>query len=171
MKEGLSMEIQSKDFKRTSVLVWRLSKRNFQGPDREQSSDSSCKVPGSSFIFLRDCAFTTGRKCAINYQQHEIWTSAANIQGRKVREEEQLKLTWDAKPLLNAYQPSSRIPNEVRKWASDSRGNNNSWAESLLISKTKKAHKRPAVQTNKCFFCIAFISVSPPNMWMIWHSS
>lgn len=143
---------------------------NFQGPGRGQSNDSSCKVPGSNLIFLHDCAFTTGGECVINYQQHEIRTSAANIWGRKVREEEQLKLPWDAKPLLNAYQP---FPNGVRKGSlcapHDRAGHNNSWPESLLLSKTKNVLKRSAVQTNKCFFYMAFCSVSPLNTWMIWH--
>lgn len=174
MKGGLSMELHSKDFKGTSALAWRLSKLwYFQEPGRGQSNDSSCNVPGSSFIFLRNCAFTTGGKCVINYQQHEIWTSAANIRGGKVREEEQLKLPWDAKPLLNAYQSSSGIPNGVRKPSlctpHDRAGHNNSWLESLLLSKTKKVLKTPAVQTNKCFFSIALYSVSPLNTWVIWH--
>lgn len=175
MKEGRSMELHSKDFKRTSVLAWQLSKLwNFQEPGRGQSNDSSCKVSGSSFIFLHDCAFITGGECVMNYRQHEIRTSAANIWGRKVREEGQLKLPWDAKPLLNAYQSSSGIPNGVRKGSlcapHDRAGHNNSWPESLLLSKTKKVLKTLAVQRNKCFFCIALCSVSPLNT-MIWHSS
>lgn len=137
---------------RTSVLVWQLLKLwNFQGPGRGQSNDSSCKVPSSSFIFLHDCAFTTGGECVINYQQHEIQTSAANIWGRKVREEEQLKLPWDAKPLLNAYQP---FPNGVRKGSlcapHDGAGHNNSWPESLLL-RQRRFLKRPTVQTNASF--------------------
>lgn len=149
MKEGLFIELHSKDFKRTSVLAWQLSKLwNFQGPGRGQSNHSSCKVPGSSFTFLPDCSLTTGGECVINYQQHGIRTSAANIWGRKVREE-QFKLPWDVKPLLNVYQPSSGIPNGVRKGSlcapHDRAGHNNSWPESLLLSKTKKVLKRPAV--------------------------
>lgn len=143
MKEGLSTELHSKDFKRTSVHLATLKTLEFSASGQgtiEQFILWRLKL----HFFLHDCAFTTGGECVINYQ-HEIRTSAANIWGRKGREEEQLKLLRDAKPLVNAYRPSSGIPNGGRKGSlcapHDRAGHNNSWPELLLLSKTKKVLK------------------------------